>query len=306
MATATLKQIKDSILHKEFAPVYLLTGEEPYYIDILSSEFENNVIDEAERDFNFDLIYGKDANASLLINLCRQYPLMAERRLVILKEAQMLDKHEWEKMEIYFANPQNSTVFVICNKNKTFDRKTENLILKQKGIVFKSDKIPDYKLNDWISRYIKDLGYTADEKAVSLLENYLGNNLQKISNELNKMLLNLGGASYISSEDISKFIGISKEYNVFELQRSLAVKDIFQCNVIIDYFSKNPKENPIQMILPVLFSFFVNLLAASQVYPRDERTMASALNIKPYTAKSYVSALKYYSTEKLFYIVNLF
>ncbi|MDO5759565.1 MAG: DNA polymerase III subunit delta [Bacteroidota bacterium] len=306
MATATLKQIKDSISHKDLAHIYLLTGEEPYYIDLLANKFEQEVISEEAKDFNFNVLYGKDAVASMIIGMCRQYPLMADKRLVILKEAQMLDKGEWAKLSVYFSKPQPSTCFVICNKNKTFDTKTQNLISKSGGVIFESKREPDYKLANWIKAYIKEIGYTADEQAISFLESYLGNNLEKITNELAKLRLNLKDKKHISDTDVSSYIGISKDYNVFELQKALSQKQVLKCNQIIRYFAKNPKENPIQMILPSLFSFFVNVLACATMKGKNISEIASALHSTAYRLKDCMTATNYYSVEKLFYIVSLF
>lgn len=306
MATATLKQIEDNISHKELAPIYLLSGGEPYYIDLLAEKFENEVIEESAKDFNFDVIYGKDAVASVLVGMCRQYPLMSEKRLVILKEAQMLDKAEWSKLSVYFDKPQASTCFVICNKSESFDTKTKNLITKNGGIIYESKKVPDYKLADWIKAYIKNMGFTSDEQSVILLENYLGNNLEKIKNELAKLNLNLKDKKHITATDVSSYIGISKDYNVFELQKALAEKQVLKCNQIIKYFSQNPKENPIQMIIPALFSFFLNTLACSTMKGRTAQDIALALHSSPFKLKDCITATKYYSTEKLFSIISLF
>jgi len=306
MTTTTLKQIKDSISHKDLAPVYILYGEEPFYMDMLIEEFETKIIEDSAKDFNFSVVYGKDTSASVLISLCRQYPLMSDKKLVILKEAQMFDKNEWEKLAVYFSQPQPSTCFVICNKNKTFDTKIKNLIIKNNGIIFESNRIPDYKLAEWIKSYIKDIGYSTEEGAITLLENYLGNNLQKISNEIKKLILNLKDRKHISVSDISSYIGISKDYNVFELQKALAQEQVLKCNQIVKYFSKNPKENPLPMILPVIFSFFINVLACATMKGNTTQVIAQALHSTPFKIKDYIAATNYYSMEKLFHIVSLF
>lgn len=307
VASTTVEQIKDSINKNKLSFVYLLFGEEPYYIDILAQEFEDKAIDESAKDFNFSVIYGKDTNVAKLIPFLRQYPLMSDKRLVILKEAQMIDKREWEKMDIYFSQPQNSTCFVICYKNKTFPHtKLKNLINKNNGVIFESKKPYDNKLADWIRTYIKSIGYTFDEQAIDILVANLGNNLQKIVNEISKLQLNLKDSKHISSDDVFKYIGVSKDYNVFELQKALARKDVFKSNQIIDYFSKNPKENPIQLIIPILFSFFANTLIASQVPSRDSKDVAAALHSTPFMVRDYMTAVNNYSTPKLFSIIAMF
>lgn len=306
MATASIEQIKKEIDSKKLAPVYLLTGEEPYFIDILSDLFENKTIDQDSKDFNFNMVYGQDASAAMLLNFCTQYPLMSDRRLVILKEAQMLTKSEWAKLSSYLGKPHSTTTLVICNKNKTFDIKTKNLIQKNNGVIFESKKIPDYRLGNWIRSFIKDLGYSYEESAISIIENYLGNNLEKISNEINKILLNLKGRTNITTKDVTSYIGISKEYNVFELQKALACKNYLKCNEIVKYMSQNPKDNPVQMIIPSLFGFFVNTYAASQVGSRYEKDVSQALKLNPFQVKDYITALNYYNQSQLLQTIKLF
>ena len=181
-ASITFKQVQDNINKNKLAPIYLLLGEESYYIDVLAKEFEEKVIDDSAKDFNFNVIYGKDANANLLIPFLRQYPLMSDKRLVILKEAQMIDKREWEKMDVYFSQPQNSTCFVICYKNKTFPSvKMKNLLTKNGGVVFESKKLYENQVGTWISSYIKESGYTFDEQIINVLVDKLGTDLQKMN-----------------------------------------------------------------------------------------------------------------------------
>ena len=218
MATSsvTFKQVKDNITKGNLAPIYLLLGEESYYIDVLTKEFEDKVIDNDAKDFNFNVIYGKEANANLLIPFLRQYPLMSDKRLVILKEAQMIDKREWEKMDVYFSQPQSSTCFVICYKNKTFPSvKMKNLLTKNGGVVFESKKLYEDKVGAWIASYIKEGGYTYDERIINVLVDKLGTDLQKIANEISKMQLNIKGTKHITLDDVYNYIGMSKDYNVF-------------------------------------------------------------------------------------------
>lgn len=309
MATSsvTFKQVKDNITKGNLAPIYLLLGEESYYIDVLTKEFEDKVIDNDAKDFNFNVIYGKEANANLLIPFLRQYPLMSDKRLVILKEAQMIDKREWGKMDVYFSQPQSSTCFVICYKNKTFPSvKMKNLLTKNGGVVFESKKLYEDKVGAWIASYIKEGGYTYDERIINVLVDKLGTDLQKIANEISKMQLNIKGTKHITLDDVYNYIGMSKDYNVFELQKYLARKDILKCNQIIDYFSKNPKENPIQMVISNLFSFFAKTLVASQTQPCTSQAVALALHTTPYLVRDYMTALNNYSMPKLFEIIALF
>ncbi len=309
MATSsvTFKQVKDNITKGNLAPIYLLLGEESYYIDVLAKEFEDKVIDNDAKDFNFNIIYGKEANANLLIPFLRQYPLMSDKRLVILKEAQMIDKREWGKMDVYFSQPQSTTCFVICYKNKTFPSvKMKNLLTKNGGVVFESKKLYEDKVGAWIASYIKDSGYTYDERIINVLVDKLGTDLQKIANEISKMQLNIKETKHITLDDVYNYIGMSKDYNVFELQKYLARKDILKCNQIIDYFSKNPKENPIQMVISILFSFFTKTLVASQTQPCTSQAVAQALHTTPYMVRDYMTAINNYPMSKLFEIIALF
>jgi len=312
MAVATsidtqIKQIRNDIKNKSLSSLYLLKGDEQYYIDLICNDFENKVIDETSRDFNQAIVFGKQTNASQLISLCRQYPLMADKRLVILKEAQLMDKNQWGKLLIYLKSPQLSTVFVICNKVKEFDVKCKNAIVKSGGVVVESNKLKDYQVPKWIMNFFAGKKFKIDDQCANMLCDYLGNDLQKIANEVNKMLLNIKDRTEITKNDINEFIGISKDYNVFELQNALSRKDVIKVNTIINYFEQNPKENPIQLIFPILFSFFCKLLIASQVPTRNDTDIATALNLKSiYVAKDYIVALNYYSTKQLLNIVALF
>ncbi|MBQ9313183.1 MAG: DNA polymerase III subunit delta [Bacteroidales bacterium] len=302
--TASFKQIQTDISHKELASIYLLTGNEPYYIDSLTKIFEQEVIPQEAQDFNLSIFYGKDVNISTLISQCRQYPWMSEKRLVILKEAQMLDKRHFEELSLYLKTPNPTTVFVICNKTDKFDTKTKNVITKSSGVVFESKQIPDYKLSEWIETLIKSKKYTCEADVPTILAEYLGNNLQKIDNEVIKMIINLKDTTYITTDNVKELIGISKEYNVFALQNALAKKDIQKANTIIDYFSKNPKNNPIQQIIPILFAFYSKCLVVSQSVDKTSSTVAKLLGINPYSARDYVEASKYYSMPQLFAILS--
>jgi DNA polymerase-3 subunit delta len=303
----TLNQIYKEVDEKKLSPIYLITGEEPYYIDLISDKFEKNLIEESNIDFNQNILYGEDTSASEIIGICRQYPLMSDLRLVMIKEAQLLSKNEWTKLHLYLSKPLSSTILVICNKNKTFDIKTKNLIVKNGGVVFESKKIADYKLNDWIIAYAKEQGYSINEQAANLINEYLGNNLQTIDNEFQKLIINLKGKKNINEDDIKSFIGISKDYNIFELEKALIIKDVVKANKIIDYFDKNPKENPIQLIIPMLFNYFVKILIASQTPSHSQQEIASNLGYNsPFFAKDFTTAIQYYSTPQLLSIINIF
>lgn len=302
-----VKQIKEYIKKNTLAPIYLLKGDEAYYIDLICNEFETKLINPSDRDFNQTVIYGKEATAQQLITLCRQFPFMGDKQLVILKEAQLMPKNEWEDFAIYLNKPLSSTILVICYKSQKFvDVKTKNIITKQGGVVIESAKIKDHNVPSWITSYIKSINFTIDDGGVDILCGLLGNNLQNIANEINKLILNLNGRTHITTADIQEFIGISKDYNVFELQKALGLKDAVKANTIINYFEKNPKDNPIQVILPILFAYFVKLLIASQLPLKNSNTIAGALGISSYFAKDYITPLNFYNTEQLLNIISLF
>lgn len=319
-SSATYNQIQDSILHKKFAPVYLLTGEEPFYIDKLTQCFEDN-IEESIKDFNYDVLYGKDTNADAIISICRQYPFMAERRFVILKEAQLLDKREWgkdtqdpetrggkklQKLLAYFANPAQQTVLIICNKSKTFDIACKNQIIKHGGMFYESKPIADYKLVDWIVSYLKEKKYTFDSQVPTILAEYLGNDLQKIANEVGKMMINLKGVEHITENAVTEFIGISKQYNVFELENALVRRNVSKANAIVSNMIANPKDNPLPMLLPILFGYFSKILIASQSTDKTSAGIAKALGTTEYIAKSYMPGIQNYSMPQLFAILSFF
>lgn len=306
-----IKAIESAIKKRELSPIYLLMGEETYYIDKITSLFEQKLIDENAKDFNFNIFYGKDSDASQIIAACRQYPLMSDLRLVILKEAQLLDKKEWANMLIYLQAPQEKTILVICFKKETFDKAGgftvayKNAIVKQNGVYIECKKITEGRVNSWIKNYLKEKRFTAEENAIVLISEYLGTDLQKIANEIDKMIINIK-TTKITTDDVSQYIGISKDYNIFELQNALARKDSEKVLTILNYFEKNAKDNPIQQIIPILFSFFAKLLVASQVKSHNESDIAQAMGISPFFAKNYTMALRYYNSEQLLNIISLF
>ncbi|MEE0895693.1 MAG: DNA polymerase III subunit delta, partial [Bacteroidales bacterium] len=210
---ATFESVKKDIASKTLKPVYLLKGEESYYLEALSEEFENSILDEAEKDFNLSIFYGKDAQIDDIITSAKQYPMMASHRVVILKEAQTMDKRELAKIERYLLSPVSTTVLVFVNNDKDFPQALTTKFDKT-GAVFDSKKLKEEKLVSWIDSYVKQQGYTIESQASVMVADYLGNNLMKISNEISKLLINLKQKNIITTEDVSSHIGISKDYNV--------------------------------------------------------------------------------------------
>ncbi|MBX2933259.1 MAG: DNA polymerase III subunit delta [Ferruginibacter sp.] len=260
---------------KNFKNVYWLEGEEDYYINLVMDYAEHKILDEAEAGFNLTVFYGKDAEWATVLNACKRYPMFAERQVVLLKEAQQMK--DIDKLESYIENPLSSTIFVVAYKTKTLDKRSRLYkLLKKSAEIFTSEKIKDYKLQEWIGEYVRSQGYKINAKAISLLDEHIGNDLNRIVNEIDKLALNLKGKKDITEDEIEKFIGISKEYNVFELQAAIAKKDLAKAIKIIQYFEGNPKAGPIQMVLPALYASF------SKVYTIFGMKEKSEAALRPY------------------------
>jgi DNA polymerase-3 subunit delta len=257
---------------KIFKNIYWLEGEEDYYIDMIVDYAEHKILDEAEAGFNLTVFYGKDADWAAVVNACKRYPMFAERQVVLLKEAQQM--RDIDKLESYVENPLSSTIFVVAHKTKTLDKRGKLYKgLKKSAEIFTSEKVKDYKLQEWIGTYVRSQGYTINAKAISLLDEHIGNDLNRIVNEIEKLALNLKGKKDITEDDIEKYIGISKEYNVFELQAAIAKKDLAKAIKIIQYFEGNPKAGPIQMVLPALYASFSKVYTVFGMQDRSEAAL---------------------------------
>lgn len=276
-----------------FKPVYWLEGEEPYFIDKIMEYAEHKILNESEASFNLSVFYGKDANWADIVNACRRYPMFSERQVVLLKEAQHMK--EIEKLEGYVENPLNSTVFVVSYKEKKIDARTKFAkVLKNKGEVFSTKKLYENELPNWVNVMISQHGLSISQKGLLLLVDHVGNDLSRLENEVEKLAVNLGTRKTISEDDIENYIGISKEFNVFELQAAFGKKDFAKAMRIINYFEKNPKAGPIQLILPSLYSFFSKVYGIYSVGTADEKTIASVIGITPYYVKDYIAASRNY------------
>ncbi|MGB4843789.1 MAG: DNA polymerase III subunit delta [Ferruginibacter sp.] len=257
---------------KTYKNIYWLEGEEDYYIDLIMDYAEHKILDEAEAGFNLTVFYGKDADWAAVVNACKRYPMFAERQVVLLKEAQQMK--DLDKLESYVENPLSSTIFVVGYKTKTLDKRGKlHKLLKKSAEIFTSDKVKDYKLQEWIGEYVRSQGYKINAKAISLLDEHIGNDLNRIVNEIEKLALNLKGKKDITEDDIEKFIGISKEYNVFELQAAIAKKDMAKAIKIIQYFEGNPKAGPIQMVLPALYASFSKVYTIFGMQDKSEAAL---------------------------------
>jgi DNA polymerase III subunit delta len=278
---------------KVFKPIYWLEGDEEYFIDRVIDYAEHRILSESEASFNLTVFYGKDAGWPDIINACRRYPMFAEKQVVILKEAQQM--RDVEKLEPYIENPLHSTILVISYKEKKVDGRTKFAkLIKEKGVLLTTKKIYDNQLPQWTEEMVNAKGYEINRKALMLLVDHIGNDLSRLANEIEKILINLGNRKTINEDDIEEFIGISKEFNVFEFQNAIATKDLSRCMRIIQYFEANPKAAPIQLILPSFYSFFSKLFMLYGSNSQDEKAVAAAIGVHPFFVKDYLLAAKHY------------
>lgn len=293
----TVEQILTNLKKKIYHPVYLLHGEEPYYIDVVSDYIENNVLDETEKEFNQTILYGRDVDVASVVAMAKRYPMMSNHQVVIVKEAQDLTKIE--ELNSYFDNPLESTILVLCHKYKKVDkRKAFTKTVEKKGILFESAKLYDDKIPDWITRYVQERSFTINLRTAQLLTETLGNDLTKIVNELLKLFINLPAQSEITPELIERNIGISKDFNIFEFQKALGELNILKCNQIINYFAANPKENPLPKLIAVLHGFFVKIMIYHQNKTFQQKELAALLGVNPYFLKDYQKAASNFSISK--------
>lgn len=292
------KSLLQSIKAKDFKPVYLLHGEEPYYIDILSKAFQDNVLEEHEKDFNETVVYGKDADVYAIISEAKGYPMMAERRLVLVREAQ--DLKNIEALEKYCEDPSLSTVLVLAHKYKKLDaRKKLGKLIQKMGVIFTSDKVRDYQLVDWITKYLQTTDYKISSKASMLLAESLGTDLSRITNELDKLALILEKGTTINEVHIEENIGISKDYNVFELSNAVGNRDLLKALEIANYFSHNPKSGPLVVIIGNLYSLFSQLMRIHFLPDKNPAKIAQELRVIPFVASELVRKSKLYNPKEI-------
>ena len=289
--------IKD-IQNKKFEKIYFLHGEEGFFIDEITKALVENVLEDHERDFNQAIMYGKDSEVLNIISEAKGYPMMAARKLVIIKEAQ--DLKDFDTLETYFENPSDLTVFVINYKHKTFDtRKKLAKTVAKNGVMFKSEKVKEYQLAEWISNYVKSVGYGITSKASILLSEFLGNDLSRITNELEKLFLLLEKGTDINDVHIEENIGISKDYNPFELTNAIAVRDVPKAFKIVNYFEHNPKAGDMMVVVPSTFNFFSKLMRIHFLPNKSSQAVAADLKIHPFVATQYINASKVYNPKKI-------
>ncbi len=300
------EQIISELKNKIYKPIYFLSGDEPYYIDAVCNYIANNVLTESEKAFNQTVVYGKDVEISDVINLSKRFPMMANHQVVIVKEAQNI--RTYEEFIHYAENPLKSTILVICHKYKNFDKRKKKLIdaIKENGVFFEAKKISDYKLPDWINQQVGKYGKTIGAETCMLLSEYLGNDLEKIDNELKKLVIAIPDSQkQITIDDIVHNIGISKEYNNFELTRSLGKKDKAKATRIIHHFAMNPKAYPLPLTMAALYGYFSKLLLFYGLNNKsNKRSVAAELEIPPFVVDEYIAAARRYGSGKLIKIIG--
>jgi len=279
-------------------------GDEPYYIDRISDFIENTILSEEEKGFNQMVLYGRDVTIDDIVSNAKRYPMMAEHQVVIVKEAQDLSR-TIEKLADYAKQPQPSTILVINYKYKTIDkRKTLYKTLLKTGMVYESKKLYENQVAEWIRRTLSGDKYTIVPKAAQMLVEFLGNDLSKISNELDKLKIILPEGTQITPEHIEENIGISKDYNNFELRKAIGARNVYKAHQIVNYFAENPKDNPMVVTVSLLFSFFSQLLHYHGLHDKSPRNVASALKINPYFVNEYIEAAHNFPMKKVSAVVS--
>ena len=301
---ASIVKILSELKARKYAPVYFLQGEETYYIDLIADYIEEHVLSPAEKGFNQVVVYGKDVTMATVLTHARRFPMMAERQVVIVKEAQDiqdLNKETGAKLLLdYLAKAVPSTVLVFCHKNKALDKRKElGKKIDKLSVCITTKKLYDNQLPEFVSGYASEKQIAIDDRAIQALCEFVGNDLHRLTNELDKLLIALGKGERITLERVMAQVGVSKEYNIFELQKAIIQRDSLLANKIVNYFESNTKKNPMIPVVAFLFSFFSKLLVAAQAPDKSEKGLVSVLKINPYAAKDYSLALRQYPIEKI-------
>jgi len=305
MMPVTYEEIISDLKNRIFKPVYFLAGEEPYYIDLITEYIQEKVLPESEKAFNQIILYGDDTNIAAIIDTARRFPMMASHQVLIIKEAQSLKK--LEDLIIYLEKPLLSTILVFSYKYNTIDKRTKLYkTLETHGVYFESPRVRDYLIPTWIERYLMVKGIKTDLSASAMLTEYLGTDLHKIVNELDKLIITLpAGKPFITTALIEKNIGISKDYNNFELQKAIGEKNILKANMIVHYFADNPKDNPITLTIASLFGFFSKLLTFHYLTDKSKNNVAAVLKVNPFFVREYENSALKYNVPKTMQIISL-
>lgn len=301
----TCEDILKELRARQYRPIYYLMGDEPYYIDLIADYIADNVLTETEKEFNQTVVYGADVDIATVINAAKRYPMMAEHQVVIVKEAQNI--RNMEELSYYLQKPLLSTILVICHKHGVLDRRKKLAAeIEKTGFLYESKKVKEAQLPAFITTYMKRRGIDLEAKAVAMLADFVGTDLNRLTGELEKLIITLPkDQTRVTPEQIERNIGISKDYNNFELRSAIIEKDILKANKIIKYFEENPKTNPVQMTLSLLFGFFSNLMLAYYAPEKSEQGIASFVGLKsPWQSREYLSAMRKYSGVKTMQIIG--
>jgi DNA polymerase III subunit delta len=301
---SSFEGILKDIKARNFAPIYYLMGEEPYYIDIISDEIENKVLTEQEKEFNLTVLYGADVDAGTVINAAKRYPMMSELQVIIVKEAQQLK--DIEQLVYYAQKPLISTILVLCHKYGRLDRRKKlSGLIDKIGVLYESKPVRDRDLMGFIDSFVLRKQLTIEPKAAHMIAEFVGPDLSRLASELEKLKLTLKGQTRITPDLVEKNIGISKAFNTFELRGALLSKDIFKANQIANYFAENPKTNPLPMTLGLLFSYFSNLMLAYYAPDKSDKGIAEMLSLRsPWQAKEYIQGMSTFSGVKTMEIIG--
>lgn len=307
---AAAKKILSSLQARKFDPVYVLQGEETYYIDLIANYIEMNALTESEKGFNQVILYGKDAPANVILTNAKRFPMMADRQVVIVREAQDipdLQKEAGAKLLLdYFQRPVPSTILVLCHKHKALDKRRELGKKVDQLTTSATFKKPyESQLPEFITQYVKDRGFKMEDAAVQVLAEYVGNDLNRLSNEIDKVLIGAIKTEALTAANVMAQVGISREYNIFELQKALIRRDGFHLAKIVAYFEGNVKKNPAIPLVAFLFSFFSKVLAAHSSPDKSEKGLVSALKINPFAAKDYMAALQNFPQQQIIENISL-
>ena len=297
------EEILRDLKNKIYYPVYILTGEQAYYIDAISDYIEEHLLQPEDKEFNQTILYGRETDVQTIAAECRRFPMMSNYQLILIKEAQ--DIRNLDLLTPYLENPMASTVLVICYKYGTLDkRKTFARVADKKAVLFEAPKIYDNQVAQWIASYVKEKGYTIDAKAAALMADFLGTDLAKIVNEVGKMIISLPAGATITPTHVEDNIGISKDYNVFELSKALANRNVFKANQIVKYFADNPRDNPLVMVIPVLHNYFQKVFIYHHLTDKSEKNVAAALLTR--STGEYITAARNYPKAKVKQIFSVF
>lgn len=303
------QQILKNLQAGQYAPIYFLQGEESYYIDLISDEIEQNALDESAKGFNQIILYGKDVRMSDVFNNAKRFPMMSNRQVVIVKEAQSIidfGKEVGDKLLLsYLENPLPSTILVFCYKHKKLDgRKAAFKSLEKHAILLTTKKLYDNQVPDWVRNYFVQKEFKITDKGVFMLAEFIGNNLERLSNEIDKMLINFKEKVEIDDHIIQKYVGISKEYNAFELQKAVVMREIVKANKIINYFETNPKNNPVIPIISILYAFFSKLMIVHGTSDKSDNNLASKLKVNRFFVRDYLTAARNYPINKVVSVIH--